>query len=79
VSFCKLYDTEHGQVLVMLCPDDNGEPEVRIFHRPPGHEVCSMAFGFSGDWERAQAGFDKVDEDMARAAAATVRHATSNT
>lgn len=70
--FAKLYDTDKGQIVVMLQSNDEGNPEIRFFVEPPGLGVCSMAFSFDGDddntWNAAEASFDKVDEAMAVAA-----------
>lgn len=69
-QFAKLYnDTPHGQILVKLDTDpDDGNPEVRLFSRPPGMGVCSLALGFDdtdAGWEIAEATFDNVDEKKA--------------
>lgn len=42
--FAKLFESDiHGQILVKLDDNDKGEPEVRIYFRPEGFGVCSLA------------------------------------
>jgi len=67
--FAKLYNTEIGQILVKKDSGDNGE-EVRIFFRPKGLGVCSIAFSWAQDeeevqWEKADSTFEKMTEDTA--------------
>lgn len=76
MNFAKMFDTEHGQVVVMLQPDDGGDPEVRFYSKPDGFDVCSMAFGYSGNWDRAEEGFAKIDITMAAQAALQIRKVT---
>ena len=70
MDFAKMFQTELGQVVVMLQTDDDGAPEVRVFMRPEDMDVCSTAFGYSGDDEgqaKAEDGFAKFDMAMATA------------
>ena len=68
--FAKLYETEEdGQVLVKVQEGEEG-PEVRYYFVPEGLGVCSMALEFKDDkkgtaWEKADAYFDKIDEESA--------------
>lgn len=65
-QFAKLFDFEDlGQVLVMLDRGDDG-PEVRLYFKPKGLGVCSVACSnFPGDedeqWDHAEKGFATVN------------------
>ena len=76
MTFAKMYETSHGQVVVMIQPDDDGDPEIRFYAKPDGFDVCSMAFGYSGNWERAEENFAKIDIKMATEAYAQIRKVT---
>jgi hypothetical protein len=63
-DFCKLYETDHGQILVKLDRNSEGDPEVRFYARPPDLGVCSLACGYKDDdagWGRAEEYFARVD------------------
>jgi hypothetical protein len=68
--FAKLFGPETDQVLVKLdAAPDSGAPEIRIYFQPPGLGVCSFALGFDDTedgWDKAEAAFQKMDEDEAR-------------
>lgn len=65
-QFAKLFEFEDlGQVLVMLDCGDDG-PEVRLYFKPDGLGVCSVACSnFPGDedeqWDHAEKGFTTVN------------------
>ncbi|MES4685393.1 hypothetical protein ACSLV1_31870 [Pseudomonas aeruginosa] len=65
-QFAKLFEFEDlGQVLVMLDRGDRG-PEVRLYFKPDGLGVCSVACSnFPGDedeqWDHAEKGFTTVN------------------
>lgn len=69
-GFAKLYDFDDiGQVLVKV---DDGEEnaEVRIYFKPKGLGVCSVAMNFKpdgreDDWDKAQKAFAMIDERRA--------------
>lgn len=66
--FAKLFETEIGQLLVKIDTSDECKPEVRIYFEPPELGVCSIAWGFNDDddgWSKADALFEKVDQDYA--------------
>ncbi|MCK1825986.1 hypothetical protein MX655_10575 [Pseudomonas aeruginosa] len=69
-QFAKLFEFEDlGQVLVMLDRGDDG-PEVRLYFKPDGLGVCSVACSnFPGDedeqWDYAEKGFATVDSEGA--------------
>ena len=70
MDFAKMFQTELGQVVVMLQADDDGAPEVRVFMKPEDMGVCSTAFGYSDDdagQASADGGFAKFDLAMATA------------
>jgi hypothetical protein len=64
-KFCKLFDTERGQILVKMDGHyESGNPEVRFYAAPPGLGVCSIAAGYEDSdagWDRAEAFFEKID------------------
>ncbi|EKF8202512.1 hypothetical protein PBR95_000485 [Pseudomonas aeruginosa] len=61
-QFAKLFEFEDlGQVLVMLDRGDDG-PEVRLYFKPKGLGVCSVACsnfpgGEDEQWDHAESGF----------------------
>ena len=60
--FCRLYDTEHGQLLVKLDSDSEGIPEVRYYIQTDNLGVCTIAAKFTDDdagWNNAEAAFSK--------------------
>lgn len=80
MTFAKLFETPHGQVLAMIQPNSDGDaPEIRFFAKPEGFDVCSMAFGYPSTdcgWDMAEEGFAKVDMEMATKAYAQIRKVT---
>lgn len=76
MSFAKMFDTEYGQVVSMLQADDDGDPEIRFYAKPDGFGVCSIAFGYSGNWDRAEENFSKIDVTMASQVAMQIRRVT---
>ena len=71
MSFAKLYGVGDGQILVKIDEAEDGAPEVRFYFQPPGLGVCSMALKFQDSydgWDKAEAAFEAVTEDSARAA-----------
>lgn len=69
-EFAKLFGTGRDQVLVKLDGDEANQPEVRIYFKPPGLGVCSIALNGwkdnEADWKTADEAFAKVDEAAAR-------------
>ncbi|EOH9027157.1 hypothetical protein [Pseudomonas aeruginosa] len=69
-QFAKLFEFEDlGQVLVMLDRGDDG-PEVRLYFKPDGLGVCSVACssfpgGEDEQWDHAEKGFATVDSEGA--------------
>jgi len=73
--FAKLFDTDHGQILVKLDAGEEAEPEVRFYVKPDGLGVCSLALKFKDTdegWDAAELVFDKIDKERAIAAVADV-------
>lgn len=67
-QFCKVYETEKGQILVKLDADDDGAPEVRFYAQPEGLGVCSFATKYEDSdegWDRAESVFAAIDEARA--------------
>lgn len=66
MTFAKLFETEKGQIVVLLQTNEDNDPEIRFFVKPENMGVCSTAFGYEeDDFEGAQEGFDKVTFEMA--------------
>lgn len=68
MDFAKLFNTEKGQILVMLDTDDDGDPAIKFFANPPSFGVCSVSMSFedsdTGN-DHAEEAFDRVDEKLA--------------
>jgi len=68
-KFCKLFESEtHGQILVKLDRNEEGNPEVRLFVSPEGLGVCSLAAWYSDDdegWDKAEEWFGRIDQTKA--------------
>lgn len=74
-KFAKLFDTERGQILVMLSDGADNEPEIRFFAKPDGLGICSIALSFPDSdegWDAAEHVFGKVDQDGALRATAEI-------
>ena len=71
-DFCKLFDTERGQILVKIDRNAEGDPEVRFFAQPEGLGVCTVAAGY----EDNDAGWDKAEDYFARVDSAKAIEAT---
>src|SRR5579859_5483453 len=66
--FCKLYETEQGQILVKLDAGKDEAPEVRFYAQPEGLGVCSHAVTYADSdagWDRAEAQFAQIDQAKA--------------
>lgn len=74
--FAKLYESkEYGQVLVMLDTGDDGTPCVSFYAEPEGFGVCSISSKFKDTeegWDKAEAFFEKVDDEIALKAASSI-------
>jgi hypothetical protein len=65
--FAKLYDTDKGQVVVMIQSNEDADPEIRFYAEPEGLGVCSLAMSYD-DWDVAEENFGKVNLAMAQKA-----------
>lgn len=68
-TFAKLYETELGQILVKQDEGEDGA-EVRIFFKPEGCGVCTLALSWGDDdsetqWSKADSVFNNVTEESA--------------
>ena len=61
-SFAKLFETEYGQILVII-DEGKGGPEISVKLRPPGLTVCTTTLKFLS-WNEAQAAFDGIDKEI---------------
>jgi len=62
-NFAKLYETEVGQIVAIKQLDDENNPEIRFYFKPPGLGVCSTAMTFGdGDDEKSYNRQDKAWE-----------------
>ena len=67
-KFCKLFETEVGQILVKADTSEDGEPEVRFYFSPKGLGICSMALTFNDTdegWANQESAFEKITEESA--------------
>ena len=66
-DFAKLFKTEkHGQIVLMLTRNDEGDPAVRFFCQPEESGVCMVGFSFADTdegWEKAEEAFAEYDLD----------------
>jgi hypothetical protein len=67
--FAKLYETEVGQILVMLDSGDNG-PEVQYHFEPKGLGVCNLSINFKDDdedtaWDKVEKIFEACTQESA--------------
>jgi hypothetical protein len=68
VRFCKLYETEIGQILVKADTSEDGAPEVRFYFKPAHLGICSMAITFEDNdsgWDNQEKTFDLVTQESA--------------
>ena len=66
--FAKLYETEIGQILVLLQGDDEAKPEVRYFFEPVDLGVCSFALKYEDTddgWDKAESIFEQTTREIA--------------
>lgn len=67
-DFAKLFNTDLGQILVMLEGNEEGEPEIRIIFHHLGAVLKVGVSGFAAKegeepWDVAQAKLDAIQED----------------
>jgi len=73
--FAKLYGADKDQVLVKMDTNEECEPEVRVFVKPEGLGVCSIAVSFKDSdagWKKAQKIIDERTEEKARSMAGRI-------
>jgi hypothetical protein len=67
--FCKLFNTELGQILVKKDTNEDCNPEVRFYFEPENLGVCSIAAsqkdGSEESWNTVDELFDKINEEEA--------------
>lgn len=65
--FAKLFESKKfGQILAVNDSTEDGKPVVRITIEPPNYGMCSLGPQFSeGEWEKADAFFEKLDIETA--------------
>lgn len=63
--FCKIYDTDLGQILVKKdsC-DDTDNPELRFYFEPKELGICQMALKMKDDSESSWECMDRLFDDM---------------
>lgn len=66
-GFAKLFNTkEHGQIVVIMQANDEDNPEVRLFFKPEGLGICSVAPSFDDSdagWGLCEQFFNSIDEE----------------
>lgn len=68
MNFCKIYNTDVGQILVLRKSDESGKPEIKIYFEPETLGVCSITIGFPDTgkgWDKHEAAFNEIDENSA--------------
>lgn len=76
-KFCKVFETERGQILVVRDIDDNGAPCINIYAQPDSNdiELANLVIRFN-DTDKGAGGqlraFEKIDEEIAIKAAAHI-------
>jgi hypothetical protein len=64
-KFAKLFESEkYGQLVVILQSADEGNPEIRLFFKPSGLGVCSIAASFKDDSEQSWESCEKIFNDF---------------
>ena len=68
-EFAKLFETDIGQILVLLEANEDDCPEIKILFKPDGFGVCKVKLhGFKDtddSWERAEKGFQNTTQEIA--------------
>lgn len=67
--FAKVFGNDEHQVAIILEPDDENKPRLRILFQPNNLGVCSFGFSYDDNnagWDTAEEQFDKMDEARAR-------------
>lgn len=71
-KFAKLFESEkYGQLVAIMQQSDNDGPEIRLFLKPKGLGVCSIAMQFEDDTDSSWDSCEKIFEafDLAKAEA----------
>lgn len=73
-QFCKLFETDDGQILLKIADssEDEMEAEIRLYFEPEGFGVCEAAVNFK-HLEKAQETFRAFTEERAIEWAGRVR------
>lgn len=69
-DFAKLYETDLGQILVIMDLDSEGRPALITSFTPENFGVCKLALSFEDSdegWMRAEEAFDRMNEQTAYA------------
>ena len=61
-NFCKLYETDLGQIVIINDTDDDGDPCIKILFSPPNLGVCTVSMGFSTETDSLDEACDKADK-----------------
>ena len=75
-NFAKIFQSEKFEQLVVIMQGSvDDHPEIRIFMKPAGYGVCSVALQYEDSdsgWDKCEANFEKFDLAQAEAAAMQV-------
>ena len=72
-DFCKLFETEQGQILVLKDTNDECAPALKFIVSPPSLGLATTIYAYSDDdigWGARDEAFDNTDLEMAEAVTA---------
>lgn len=64
-DFCKIYETDLGQILVINDTDEACDPCIKILFSPPNLGICTVTMGFSTETDSLYEACDKADKGFA--------------
>lgn len=66
-DFAKIFNTDIGQILVLIDESDDQLPEIKIIFKHDGLKYELKIDGFTDDenvWDRVQCHFERLDEKL---------------
>lgn len=67
-EFAKVFDTDRGQVVVIMSADDEGCPSLHAYAWPPLLGVCKAVVSYEDSdqgWNESEEAFETLDKDKA--------------
>lgn len=75
-KFAKLFETEeYGQIVVIKCDGEDGEPSIEFKAKPNSMGVCTTRISFKdtdAGWDAQDKAFEAITEDEAKAGVADI-------